>query len=175
MVTLQLINENLSTLKKSELFNSVREWANARNLIKEGDTLTQEIKLYEELGELARGVVKEDLELIKDSIGDSIVVFINLLAIDSIAAEDLIKEIEPAYNPEIDDEVLNLPIKIVAADCFKIVSNFQYYEAFNNLLCCLAHICCLKGLTLVDCLQSAYDEIKNRKGKMVNGSFIKEE
>jgi len=30
------------------------------------------------------------------------------------------------------------------------------------------------GLDSVDCLADAYDEIKDRKGKMVNGIFVKE-
>lgn len=30
------------------------------------------------------------------------------------------------------------------------------------------------GLTLQECWQSAYNEIKNRTGKVVNGSFIKD-
>lgn len=34
----------------------------------------------------------------------------------------------------------------------------------------------LYGLNVVDCLQSAYDEIKDRKGRMVEGGvFVKEE
>jgi|SRR5690606_6827251 len=32
----------------------------------------------------------------------------------------------------------------------------------------------LNGLKLTDCLQSAYLEIKDRKGKMINGTFVKE-
>lgn len=31
------------------------------------------------------------------------------------------------------------------------------------------------GLTLEECLQTAYNEIADRKGEMVNGVFIKEE
>ncbi len=30
------------------------------------------------------------------------------------------------------------------------------------------------GVTLEDCLSHAYDEIKNRQGKMINGVFVKE-
>ncbi len=30
------------------------------------------------------------------------------------------------------------------------------------------------GLDVVECLRGAYDEIKNRKGKTVNGAFVKE-
>lgn len=31
------------------------------------------------------------------------------------------------------------------------------------------------GLTTEECLAAAWDEIKDRKGKMINGTFIKEE
>ena len=31
------------------------------------------------------------------------------------------------------------------------------------------------SLTLEECLETAYNEIKNREGKMVNGVFVKEE
>lgn len=30
-------------------------------------------------------------------------------------------------------------------------------------------------VNIEDCIQQAYDEIKDRKGKMVNGVFVKEE
>lgn len=30
------------------------------------------------------------------------------------------------------------------------------------------------GLSFEDCVQTAYDEIKNRKGQMINGVFVKE-
>jgi hypothetical protein len=32
----------------------------------------------------------------------------------------------------------------------------------------------MRGLTIEQCLASAYNEIKDRKGKMVNGKFVKE-
>jgi len=31
----------------------------------------------------------------------------------------------------------------------------------------------LQSLKIEDCIYSAYDEIKNRKGKMINGTFVK--
>ena len=33
----------------------------------------------------------------------------------------------------------------------------------------------MHGFSLQDCLQSAYDVISKRKGKMVNGQFVKDE
>lgn len=32
-----------------------------------------------------------------------------------------------------------------------------------------------KNLDIEECLKSAYDEIKDRKGKLINGVFVKEE
>ncbi len=33
----------------------------------------------------------------------------------------------------------------------------------------------LAGSNIEDCIQSAYDEISNRTGKMINGTFVKDE
>ena len=35
--------------------------------------------------------------------------------------------------------------------------------------------CLQSGISFEDCLASAYEEIKNRKGRMVNGMFVKQE
>lgn len=47
-------------------------------------------------------------------------------------------------------------------------------DGIGDVLVCLIIYAKQKRLTLEDCLLSAYDEIKNRKGETVNGSFIKE-
>lgn len=47
-------------------------------------------------------------------------------------------------------------------------------DGIGDTIVCLIIYANQKGLTLEDCLLSAYDEIKNRKGETVNGSFIKE-
>lgn len=96
-----------------EIFDKIREWAEERGIYEKGDVKTQTVKLFEEAGELARGVVKKDQALIVDSIGDCVVVLTNL-----------------------------------------------------------AH---LAGYSLEYCIHQAYDEIKNRKGAMVNGTFKKDE
>jgi hypothetical protein len=30
------------------------------------------------------------------------------------------------------------------------------------------------GLSIEECIESSYEEIKNRKGKLINGVFVKE-
>ena len=39
----------------------------------------------------------------------------------------------------------------------------------------LAIIAEIEGVTIKECVEHAYNEIKDRKGKMINGLFIKEE
>lgn len=106
------------TIKTEEMsnkskFDLVREWASKRGLYDKGDVKTQYVKLGEEFGELGKGIIKDDKELITDSIGDMVVVLVNL-----------------------------------------------------------AH---LHGVEIEDCIDAAYDEIKNRTGSMKGGSFIKDE
>ncbi|KKS35465.1 MAG: hypothetical protein UU99_C0011G0008 [Parcubacteria group bacterium GW2011_GWE2_42_14] len=45
----------------------------------------------------------------------------------------------------------------------------------GDILVVLANICTQLGCTLEECAWLAYDKIKDRKGKMINGTFVKEE
>ena len=101
-----------TTYNKENIFGLIRDWAEERGIYDKGDAKTQLIKLYEESGELAQALLKEDRDGIIDAIGDSVVVLTNLA-------------------------------KLVGTD-------------------------------IETCIQSAYDEISNRTGKMVNGTFQKD-
>lgn len=48
-------------------------------------------------------------------------------------------------------------------------------DAVGDILVVLTIYCQQKGWSISDCFQMAWDEIKNRKGKMVNGSYVKEQ
>lgn len=104
------------------LIENVKEWAGERNLYNEGDSKTQLIKLMEEVGELSRAVIKDDDDLTVDSIGDIMVVLVNLT------------------------EMINI----------------EKMDSTGG------------ELTLAFCMNEAYNEIKDRKGSMKNGSFTKE-
>jgi NTP pyrophosphatase (non-canonical NTP hydrolase) len=48
-------------------------------------------------------------------------------------------------------------------------------DAVGDTVVCLINICALLDINLVDCLESAYNEIKDRKGTMnAEGIFVKE-
>lgn len=104
-------HEKQKSLKLKNEFDPIRKWAKERGLYKKGDVKTQFIKLSEEVGELAQGILKSKNEEIEDAIGDIVVVLTNL-------AE-------------------------------------------------------LHGTKIETCINNAYKEIVNRKGKMENGTFIK--
>ena len=93
-------------------FELIREWAQERGIYDKGNSHTQYVKLMEEAGELAQGLLKKDAYEIKDAIGDMVVVLTNLAA--------------------------------------------------------------LEGMQIENCIDSAYNEIKSRKGKMTNGTFVKQ-
>lgn len=46
-------------------------------------------------------------------------------------------------------------------------------DSLGDVLVTLIILSHNEGLDIVECLESAYNEIKDRKGKTVNGSFIK--
>lgn len=47
-------------------------------------------------------------------------------------------------------------------------------DGIGDVIVTLVVIAKLSGLNVVECIQYAYDEIKDRKGKMVDGVFVKE-
>lgn len=99
-------------MKLTNEFEQIRNWAEQKGILRNGDAKTQCIKLFEEAGELSKSILKEDEEEFIDAIGDCVVVLTNLAA--------------------------------------------------------------LNGLKIEDCINSAYNVIKNRTGKMENGTFKKD-
>ena len=51
----------------------------------------------------------------------------------------------------------------------------ELIDAIGDAVVVLTNLAAIEGLKIEDCIVSAYDVIKNRKGKMSNGTFVKEE
>jgi len=47
-------------------------------------------------------------------------------------------------------------------------------DAIGDIMVTLIIQCKMQGMDLQDCLESAYNVIKNRTGKMVDGMFVKD-
>ena len=50
----------------------------------------------------------------------------------------------------------------------------EVVDAIGDMVVVLTNLAHLKGVTIEHCINSAYQEIKNRKGSMVNGTFVKQ-
>lgn len=51
----------------------------------------------------------------------------------------------------------------------------QIIDSIGDIYVVLVSLCMQLDLDINDCIKAAYEEIKDRKGKMVNGLFVKEE
>ena len=67
------------------------------------------------------------------------------------------------------EEVLELHRAIVTNDSLELI------DAIGDIQVTLILQCELQGLDFDECLESAYDVIKHRSGKMVDGKFVKDD
>ena len=50
----------------------------------------------------------------------------------------------------------------------------EIYDAIGDMVVVLTNLAHIEGATIEECIKGAYNEIANRKGKMINGTFVKE-
>ena len=50
----------------------------------------------------------------------------------------------------------------------------ELIDAVGDCVVVLTNLSELAGVKIEDCINIAYNEIKNRKGKMINGTFVKD-
>lgn len=162
------------------LIDNVHTWAEDRNLIEGSDVSRQFLKLMEEFGEFLRGLTENDTNEIVDGMGDYIVV----LLIISKQLEVPISSSDFKTGPRKGN--IRSPMISLAIIMEITMLNGKLGEgiakgnlpkahlAILNIARRLSELATELGLTVSECLKAAYDEIKDRKGKMVNGVFIKE-
>lgn len=165
-----------------ELIKLIEQWAIDRSLDKKGTVEGQLIKTAEEVAELIIGISKDDIDLIKDSVGDVFVTLVigNMLTNlkvhpygSSIAFEDMMKYYGVLQSKSISSKY-NI-IKRIVNDFTSIMENNCYKVGISDLWMDLNGVCLMYNLLPIDCIESAYKEIAGRKGKVINGSFVKSE
>lgn len=142
-----------------ELQPLIIEWANERNLLFAENATKQKLKLLEETGELASAILKNDVKLQKDAIGDMFVVLVIL--------NEQVKS-ELSFNTN-DFLLETKDIYEVIKQCAFIISSGE----LSTEIIILNNVCNLLNLDIIECANLAWNEIKNRKGKTINGTFIK--
>lgn len=149
-----------------QLIKNIEQWAEDRNLIEGSTPKKQFIKLMEEFGELCSGVSKNKIDVIKDSIGDCFVVMVILNK--QVGKQSRGMEFFSFGNPDMSDFTID-----------EIVSDLADYAAHGYerpfpVVLGLSNIADVYQLNFEDCIRQAYNEIKDRKGRMVDGVFVKE-
>ena len=157
---------------------NVQRWATERGIYEHSTALAQALKAVSEVGELCDAVIKNDRDALIDSIGDSAVTLIN-------AGHFYHHEWDVEYI--YDDEKSDRPLAECAAAISKVcgdlaseVAGLDMAGATKGELLDMAMFS-LYGTSLVaeldfdDCCESAWQTIKDRRGKMVaGGAFVKE-
>lgn len=160
----------MNTLEK------VKQWFIDRDLENGGRLDKQSLKLSEEFGELCAGYLKKNEKLTKDSIGDCAVVIVGLALLIKEDVQGIFKDSETFREKEV-------------MECFKslnvYISEFQLSQNLAdkkicryNLMCAVRYLRIISkalGYSFEECFKLAYQEIKDRKGRWIDGTFVKEE
>ncbi|MBM0046853.1 MazG-like family protein [Anaerococcus sp. mt242] len=169
-----------------ELIKKIEQWAIDRGLDKNGTSHGQLRKTLEEIAELSIGILKADLPAIIDGVGDVFVTVVignmqNLIE-DKVDIIKLVDEIRASGETE--NYGKGYEAKSVSRLFYsghelersriRLGDHYKEYPV-ESLLFDLLVVCQVWGLELEDCIESAYNEISIRKGKMINGTFVKED
>mgnify|MGYP003125315317 CR=1 FL=1 len=158
------------------LIGKCSKWSKDRNIIKGSTASAQSIMLATELGELAEGIRKDNKELIIDAIGDMLVVLNGMCL--QILNVDLKKFSQYVYGSSETEFTLNEDFAQLGKSTFNLIAGVagrkeMIKHRIQNVISDLNYICIRLDLSLSECLEHSYNEIKDRKGIMFNGSFIK--
>ena len=159
-----------------KLIQQIEQWAEERNLIKGSTPQKQMLKLMEEFGELCGGITKNKPDVIKDSVGDCFVVTVILCKQLDLEAELYSSVVISEFKDTSITEQLLEAVHNLGGITIPINQGWRITKEWIELFCInLMIIALFEGLSFEDCVQHAYDQIKDRKGKMIDGVFVKEE
>lgn len=162
------------------LEQSILGWAHERNLIKGSTCRKQLAKTCEEFGELAAGLNKGKRALIQDGVGDVLVTLIiangcagGAYLFPTAAVPDWIQPPPHIRKLEGTDLVLHTLKELSYITCVSEMNNWRTSLCYD-LVRALSAASEFAGCKLDECLQVAWLEIKDRKGRMIDGVFVKE-
>lgn len=156
--------------------DKVKQWFIDRDLENGGRLDKQSLKLSEEFGELCAGYLKKNEQLTKDSIGDCAVVIVGLALLVKADVQGIFDDSIVIFEEDVSDHFKDLNKNI---SCFQRCYSWEdksmcgMYLSFS--VDSLKSISKSLGYSFEECFELAYQEIKDRKGRWIDGSFVKEE
>jgi len=164
----------------NNLIEKVIQWAEDRGIIANSTAEKQMLKTIEEVGELAKAIAKNDMPGIIDGIGDVMVTLIIQSHKQRLYFSDVLDEEKTGkwVTPENKIHTCLLLSCSIGGLCCGVHRVGESHEMLDRLASCthwLIRMSEFYNISLEHCLESAYNEISKRKGKMENGLFVKEE
>lgn len=171
---------NTPNLTIKELVPLIQEWAKEREIYKKITRFNQLLKTHEEVGKLIKVCYDNDKPAIQDAIGDTMVCLINYCYFKNM---DFIFHYEKVYPMEAPCNISQTTFAISANNILSELFEAEYEQdelylysyLIEHILNGLQCIALSEDTTLEACLNLAYNEIKNRNGKIINGKFVKDE
>ena len=162
-------------MELKELITKIEQWAIDRELDKKATVEAQSIKTAEEMAELIIGISKDNLEVIKDSIGDVFVTLVIGNMIDEkFDMEEVYKVAKKILGSRDIEEDKRAKIFCLLQSMMEVIRDDYYYDALFHTIVDLMEVAETYNLDFTECVQYPYDEIKDRKGVLKDGQFIKE-
>lgn len=161
----------------NDLAYHVKGWAKARNIIGGSDAKAQTLKTISEFGEMAEGIRDGKEEEILDGIGDTLVTIIIVCAQLDIEFADIMMEVDADEDLGYDDmsNVCEAAVHLGEMADSVLKNDIQrYFQNAARVVSVLEAIAENYHWTLDECLDAAFDQIKDRRGVMYNGAFIRD-
>lgn len=166
----------MNILTPEQFKSNVEAWAEERGIYEHSTPFAQLMKATSEIGELCDAIIKGRTDDIKDAVGDVAVCLVNfakMVEFDLLSTEYGLRYggSWPVETVCLQEEIERLIVSLGALLGNQYVPNIQLIDCFMAL----REICLHLKIYFMECCTIAWNEIKDRKGKMVaGGAFVKE-
>ena len=179
-MTCRFKHNKLNNMTFEEVEKLVVAWGYEKGIIFRGNEKKQMCKTFAEFGELSDEVLKNNREKIKDEAGDVLVTLCLQASMQGFSLSDSFFNL--CYNGEDETDCLlsildsisycsNRLHSLSSLQCAGAISKWDMQTIVESLCNLLQHY----QLTPAECLEFAYNKISTRKGKTIDGTYIKEE
>lgn len=172
-------------MKHYNYIENILDWAEERNLLTQGDVFMQLEKSREENSELTKAITKYEkgntqaYDEIKDAIGDVYVTLVVASEIHGLPVYEIFKSVEfdeyDSYHWQYYTNLLRVYDWELYLSCVnKDSPRYNTPATLSNYVDFLNSVAVEYNFTLVECIDYAYNQIKERTGKIVDGTFVKD-
>lgn len=183
-------------MNMKELLALVAQWGVDRNFPQGGTKQGQVCKLAEEWGkEACANILASDREKFKDDVGDQIVVLVMLGLTSGLTAEKTVELLSKALREDTGSSLagnfwyapdksvlpfvhvyqLGLGLSVELGSLSEaVLKGWDASVVMLHYAAKLQAFCDYIGINTFESLQVAYNEIKDRKGQMIDGAYVKE-